>query len=379
MKIKFLTDSFVPTLATVVSVVNPKNPLQILSNVRIQTLSDENGTVYANLSSSDSEVWLQMRVDCMYADCGIDACVEAKPLLTALRNLGSNEVVMAFDSANNTVTFNYTNGKFSLPYEETDSWPTPAASADDSYEKRIENDKLATCISKTCFAVGNSEIRPIMNGIHFNFSEDYLTCVATDGHKLAIYKDLTVKSLDGECCFTLPTKPCSILMGILPVTIASYIKVVFCDNCAIFSNSMFALTATLVAGKYPNYNSIIPKDNDKTAILNKADFIAALKRVIPLGDSSQLVALEFTEDNMNISSTNYEYTRSASEDVKCEYQNKRFTIGFKGCTLLQLLQKIDCDTVEFSLKKPTSAGVLRETQSNNVYDYMSLAMPMVIQ
>lgn len=379
--IKFQTEDFLPSLAMVNTVVLAKNTLPILGDVRIETKADGNGGTYAELMTSDSETWLQMKAPLAEAEVGIVICIEAKGLLQALRNLGGKPVTMEIDDSKHIVKCDYGNGHFSLPYEDAQDFPLPIAAPDGAKTKLMDAKKMLTAIEKAGFATANDELRPVMNGVHFDFLPTCMISVASDGHKLAKYADLTVTCDEIEPSgFTMPKKPCSTLLNVLGSTVAGDIKVMFNDRCFTVNNTQFKMSARLIEGRYPNYDSVIPKDNDRIVTIAKNDFVAALKRVLPMGNAnSELVALSFSMGMMTISAEDFDFSKSASENVGCDYAQEEFTIGFKGSTLLQLLQNIDTDNVKVMLKDPSRAGVLCEDKPNGVYEYTSLIMPMLIQ
>lgn len=379
--IKFQTEDFLPSLAMVNTVVLAKNTLPVLSDVRIETKADGNGGTYAELMTSDSETWLQMKAPLAEAEVGIVICIEAKGLLQALRNLGGKPVTMEIDDSKHIVKCDYGNGHFSLPYEDAQDFPLPMAAPDGAKTKLMDAKKMLTAIEKAGFATANDELRPVMNGVHFDFLPTCMIAVASDGHKLAKYVDLTVTCDEIEPSgFTMPKKPCSTLLNVLGSTVAGDIKVMFNDRCFTVNNTQFKMSARLIEGRYPNYDSVIPKDNDRIVTIAKNDFVAALKRVLPMGNAnSELVALSFSMGMMTISAEDFDFSKSASENVGCDYAQEEFTIGFKGSTLLQLLQNIDTDNVKVMLKDPSRAGVLCEDKPNGVYEYTSLIMPMLIQ
>ena len=379
--IKFQTEDFLPSLAMVNTVVLAKNALPILSDVRIETKADGNGGTYAELMTSDSETWLQMKAPLAEAEVGVVICIEAKGLLQALRNLGGKPVTMEIDDSKHLVKCDYGNGHFSLPYEDAQDFPLPMAAPDGAKTKLMDAKKLLTAIEKAGFATANDELRPVMNGVHFDFLPTCMISVASDGHKLAKYADLTIACDEIEPSgFTMPKKPCSTLLNVLGSTVAGDIKVMFNDRCFTVNNTQFKMSARLIEGRYPNYDSVIPKDNDRIVTIAKNDFVAALKRVLPMGNAnSELVALSFSMGMMTISAEDFDFSKSASENVGCDYAQEEFTIGFKGSTLLQLLQNIDTDNVKVMLKDPSRAGVLCEDKPNGVYEYTSLIMPMLIQ
>jgi DNA polymerase-3 subunit beta len=382
-KITFMSDEILPSLAMVSSVVNPKNSLPILNDVRIETKDDGNGGTILVFMASDSETWLQMKSTCEESDKDVAICIEAKSLLQALRNLGGKRVEMTIDDDKHTVLCSYGNGRFSLPFDNANEFPLPIATIDDAKEKRIDAQKLLTAIEKAGFATANDELRPVMNGVHFDFYPYGMVTCATDGHKLAKYTDLTI-TFDGDANpvvdgYTLPKKPCHTLISVLANTVSGDVKISFNDRLVAMNNTMFKMTTRLIEGRYPNYDAVIPKENNKIALVDKAAFVSALKRVLPMGNSnSELVALGFNSGNMTISAEDFDFSKSASEDVCCDYTQEPFSIGFKGSVLLQMLQNIDGDVVKLAMSDASRAGVISEDKSHECYDYTSIIMPMLL-
>lgn len=380
--IYFKSDEFIPSLAMVNSVVLSKNSLPILSDVRIETKEDGFGGVCAELTTSDSETWLKMKTT-VYSntDVGVVICVDCKALLQALRNLEGKPVTMEINKEKHIIKCEYGNGHFSLPYENADEFPIPVSVTDNVKSKSIDAQKLLTAIEKAGFATANDELRPIMNGVHFDFLPNCMVSVASDGHKLAKYSDLTIVSNENETDgFTMPKKPCSTLLNVLSSTIAGDVDVMFNERCFVVGNSQFKMTARLIEGRYPNYNSVIPKNNNIEVIINRSNFISALKRVLPMGDTtSELVMLKFEYGSMAVSTENIDFSKSASENIVCDYKQEQMAIGFKGSVLLQLLQNIETANVKMILKDPCSSVVICEDKPNTVYEYTSIIMPMLIQ
>ena len=383
--IKFQTEDFLPSLAMVNTVVLSKNTLPILSDVRIEIKNDGQDGVYAALMTSDSETWLQMKAPLLEAEVGIVICIEAKGLLQALRNLGGKPVTMEIDDSKHIVKCDYGNGHFSLPYEDAQDFPLPMAAPDGAKTKLMDAKKMLTAIEKAGFATANDELRPVMNGVRFEFFADGMVAVASDGHKLAKYKDLTITYDNSEdqtiYGFTMPKKPCSTLLNVLGSTAAGDIKVMFNDRCFTVNNYQFKLTARLIEGRYPNYDAVIPKTNDKIVNVDKSAFISAMKRVLPMSSSTtELVSLTFADGMMTIASEDFDFSKSASENIPSDYPltSAPMSIGFKGSTLLQLLQNVDGDTVKMALADPSRAGLITEGTTNSVYEYTSLLMPMLL-
>lgn len=383
-KIVLNTEVFVPEMAKVNSVIAAKNALPILGDIRVETKDDGNGGVLAVLMASDSETWLKVNA-CVERDSEVDVvfCVEAKTWLQALRNLGNQMVTLELDDEKHIVACRYANGVFQLPYDDAAEYPMPVmASNGEEIKKRVDSRKMLTSLERAGFATANDELRPVMNGIHFDFFADGMVSVATDGHKMAKYKDLTITHNGTDPTvhgFTLPAKPSHILMNILSTTVVGDVTVAFDDRTVIVSNSQFVLTARLIEGRYPKYDSVIPTTSEIKVTINKADFVAALKRVLPMSATSELTAMTFSNGYVQVSAEDFDFSKSATERVECDYAGTGFAIGFKGSILLQLVQNIDTTNFCIQMTAPDRAGVITEDAQNAVYEYTSLIMPMMIQ
>ena len=381
MEFKFQTKEFLAPLSQVNAVVSAKNALPILSHVFIAIKEDGNGGVFAILLASDGEVWLQMKAPLISGDLGLKVCVNSSDLLKALKNLNDVAVAMTIDEERRIVTCDYGNGHFSMPYASTDEYPMPQLAIDAATERIIPCSSALTALEKVGFAVANDELRPVMNGIHFDFFKHAMVAASSDGHKLAKYCDAIITNEQQEedvCGFTLPKKPSTIAMNVLS-GLTGNVKIAFTDKAVVFSNAYFKLSARLIEGRYPNYDSVIPKECNTSATIGKNDMLQALKRVLPMGStSSELVTMRFENNNLKIETEDFDFSKSASENVACEYDARKspITIGFKGSTMMQLIANLDGDNVVMEMTEPSRAAVVYDTDKDR---YLSIIMPMLIQ
>lgn len=379
--IKFNVDELVPQIAMASSVVSPNNALPILSDLRLSTKDDGLGGTYLEIMASDGETWLQVKSTLTEAEVGIELCIAQKDFLQALRNLSGKIVSMAIDDERHIATCDYDSGHFSLPYDNATEFPMPIQDTEQSVVKRIGAERLLMAIEKAGFATANDELRPVMNGVHFDFMQDYMVAVASDGHKLAKHMDTTIKHETDEqnSGFTLHAKPSHVLMNALNKQTGD-VKVVFNERFVSVNNTTFKLSTRLIEGRYPNYDAVIPKDNDKKAVIEKKAFVSALKRVLPMSnDTVELVSLKLSNGKMEINAEDIDFSKAASEIVPCEYNGESIAIGFKGSTLLQMLTNISGEKVNLLLSDPSRAGIITDADENSFgYDYISLIMPMLI-
>lgn len=383
MRLQFNVDTLLPRISQCVGVVNSKNSLPILGDILFETKSDGNGGTCLLLTASDSETWLSVKSAITSADGDIKICVSATDIHKALLNLKGKDVEMTIDESKHVITCKHTNGHFSLPYESADDFPKAAELVDDVTTKMLVGSHLLVALEKAGFATANDELRPVMNGVHFDFFNYGMVAVASDGHKLAKFTDMEIKDEQADEAqvvgFTLPKKPANVIMNLLS-GYDGQIKMKFNDRAVTVNNTDFMLTTRLIEGRYPNYNCVIPSDNNVIVICNRADFIAAMKRVLPMSNtSSELVSVNVADKKLTLSAVDFDFSKSASEHIECDYAGAEITIGFKGSTMLAVLQNIDGEQIKISLKDPSRAGLFTPAANTETTEYVSLLMPMLIQ
>ena len=378
MEIKVQAKSLSAILKNAAKVVNPKNSLPILGDVLFETKND-----VLVVTVSDGEQWLSQKCEIISSDQELRFCVGATEFTNAINNIGDMPITITLDESTKVFVCEYSNGngKFSMPYENANEYPLSNIDTSDTKDFIVDSKKVLKAIELTGFATANDELRPVMNGIHFDFFEDGMVCATSDGHKLARYKDKTITSNNENGTtpnFTLPKKPANILMSILSA-LDGDVKLSFNDKAISINNKDFKLTARLLEARYPNYEAVIPKDNPITITADKNSLLNALKRVLPMAnDQSNLIELAFKNGCVTISATDIDFSKSAQEIVTCDCETE-INIGFKGSTLAEILKNINDDNIVIELSSPSRAGVFYSAFGLTKEEYLSLCMPMLIQ
>jgi len=375
MEIKVQSKELSSRLKMAAKVINSKNPLPILGDFLVETKGD-----VILVTASDSEQWLSLKCPIVSCDCEMRFCVPSADFLKAIDNLNDVVITLTLDESTHTITCDYGNGKFTMPYENADEFPLANMDTTDSKDVIIDGKKVLKAIELTGFATANDELRPVMNGIHFDLFADGMVSATSDGHKLARYKDKTVTREDDGTVpnFTLPKKPSNILMTILSA-IEGDVKLSFNDKAISVNNKDFKLSARLLEFKYPNYDAVIPKSSPITITADKNSLLNALKRVLPMAnDSSYLVELDFLNGQVVVSAKDIDFSKSASETVTCDC-DAELKIGFKGSTLIEILRNINDDNVVIELENASRAGIFFSAFELTRDEYLSLCMPMLIQ
>jgi DNA polymerase-3 subunit beta len=277
------------------------------------------------------------------------------------------------------VVINSENGRFSVVGQNGIDFPVlPVIKSDKKVSFTLGASVLLSGINRTLFATADDELRPVMGGVFVEAGTDGLTFVASDAHKLVRYRRSDAKA-DENASFILPKKPASLLKNILPKEDGT-VKVEFDDKNAFFTLSDYKVVCRLVEGNYPNYNSVIPKNNPRKVSIDRVEFYNSLKRVSVFSNqASNLVKLQFTGNQMMISAQDIDFSISAYERVKCRYEGEEMEIGFKSVFLLEILANLSSQDVHIELADPTRAGLFLPAENeNDASDLLMLLMPMMI-
>ncbi len=304
--------------------------------------------------------------------------LEAKRLLDILREFPEQPLTFDIDEETLKTDIVSLNGKFSVVGAPADEFPKQTElNEDEKSHVIIDAGVLETGINKTLFATANDELRPVMNGIYIALTTEHTTFVASDSHKLVKYQRTDVKS-ENEAAFILPKKPATLLKSILP-QVDGDVTIEFDSKNAVFVLPGYKLISRLTEGKYPNYESVIPK-NEKKLIVNRTEFFNTVKRVSVFSNqASNLVKIKMTGSELTISAQDIDFSISAYERIACQYDGEDMEMGFKSVFLNEILANMSSDEVVFELSDPSRAGVMvpfsKDIEEENE---LMLLMPMML-
>tara|TARA_Y100000385_G_scaffold290474_1_gene363731 strand:- start:4945 stop:6063 length:1119 start_codon:yes stop_codon:yes gene_type:complete len=348
---KFIVSSnyLLKQLQVLGGVINNSNSLPILDNFLFELQQSK-----LTVSASDLETTMATTM-AVESDSEGAVAIPAKLLLETLKTFPEQPLTFVIEE-NNTIEISSNHGKYALAYASADEFPK-AISLDNASSTVISSDILATAISKTIFAAGNDDLRPVMSGVFFQFSTDSLTFVATDAHKLVKYSRTDVKASE-TAEFIMPKKPLNLLKGILAGSDED-VRVEYNDSNAKFSFENSVLICRLIDGKYPNYEAVIPKENPNHLTINRNQFLNSVKRVsIFSNKTTHQIRLKIAGAELNISAEDIDYSNKAEERLTCDYQGDDMQIGFNSRFLSEMLGNLNADEVQLEMSMPNRAGIL---------------------
>ena len=374
MKFVVSSSELLGHLQAISRVISSKNTLPILDNFLFNLSGND-----LEITASDLESTLITRMKLENTDGDGTIALPARILLDALKEFSVQPLTFDINMETLAVVISSENGKFNVVGQNGIDFPAlPSIKKDKKFEFVINADVLLAGISKTLFATADDELRPVMGGIFVETSTDKITFVASDAHKLVRYQRTDAHS-DDNASFILPKKPASLLKNILPKE-AGPVTVEFDDKNAFFILSNYKVVCRLVEGNYPNYNSVIPKNNPRKITIDRVEFFNTLKRVSVFSNqASNLVKLQLNGNQVLVSAQDIDFSISAYERIKCQYEGDEIEIGFKSVFLVEILSNIGSQDVMIELADPTRAGLFLPVISDNESeDLLMLLMPMMI-
>lgn len=353
-------------------VINSKNALPILGDF----VFDIEGYTL-RLTASDSENTMQTSVELAESDGDGRFAIGNHDLLEAVKGFSEQPITFDADQQANLVKISYQNGLFSLPIEDADEYPTAQQVSEQAYTIVIGNNLLNDCINRSVFATAQDELRPVMNGIYFDLTPDCLAIVATDGHKLVRNKLFTIKSKQPSS-FILPKKPATLLKNLLGKD-GGDVTIRFDERNAEINYGDGTIQCRLIEGRYPNYNSVIPQNNPNQLHVDRQGLLAALRRVQPFANgSSNLIRFHVEGSTLQLDAEDYDFSKTATERMTCEYSGQPMSIGFKGSSFIEILTNFDCPEVIIQLADPSRAGLVLPSEQPENQDVLMLMMPMLL-
>ena len=374
MKFVVSSSELLGHLQAISRVISSKNTLPILDNFLFNLSGND-----LEITASDLESTLITRMKLENTEGDGTIALPARILLDTLKEFSVQPLTFDINPDTMAVEISSENGKFNVVGQNGIDFPAlPSIKKDKKFEFVINADVLLAGITKTLFATADDELRPVMGGIFVEAATDKITFVASDAHKLVRYQR-TDAHADDSASFILPKKPASLLKNILPRE-EGPVTVEFDDKNAFFNLSDYKVVCRLVEGNYPNYNSVIPKNNPSKITIDRVEFYNTLKRVSVFSNqASNLVKLQLKGNQVMVSAQDIDFSISAYERIKCQYEGEEIEIGFKSVFLLEILANIASQDVMIELADPTRAGLfLPVITDNESEDLLMLLMPMMI-
>ncbi len=372
MEFKVNSKELEKLLSKIIPAVPTRTPMPILENFLFE-VKDGQLTIYA----TDLEISLKSSLN-IVADENIKIVVPARLLNDVVRSLKDTTIHFKL-MANKKINIVTDMGKYTISYLDADEFPEiPSVETDknakDINEVMINGEELRSAFEKCAFAMSKEEMRPAMMGTLFEFRDDGLRFVTTDGHRLVNMLNKNIKAAFNQL-YVVPERAVSVLLKILN---EKDVKIHLTKTYVSFKLNDIELITRLISQKYPDYASVIPLENEFFMKVNTRDIHEAIKRMMLFSTSStRRVKFSISTDALEISAEDLDIGASGEEKVICEYKGDALEIGFNSAYVNDVLTHLSSEEeVIFKLHSPTKAVVIEPVQKKENLDLMMLLMPV---
>lgn len=367
MKFNINSGELVKSLSAVIGAVPVKATLPILETVLFEAEDKR-----LKMTASDLEINIIEYLDADVESPGAVA-IPARRLLETLRQLPDIPLFFEVDDKAQ-VRFRTDKGDYKLAGEKPEDFPD-LPELNDGKSIKIPTKILKDAIRKTSFAVSSDDHRPAMMGVFFDIGLEESRIAATDGHRLVrlVRSDITSTN---ELSFIAQEKALTLAYRALE---GQDCEMVITDNHLSFESKKTMIISSLINEQYPKYETVIPKENDKTLKINREQILAAVKRVSVFSSMTmRQIRMKLAPDEVIVSSEDIDMSSEAKESVAAEFSDEEMEIGFNSRYLIDVLSNIDDLEVVFEFSTPNRAGIVRPSVQDDNEDMLMLVMPVML-
>ena len=343
-----------------------RTTLPILGCVYIEATDNE--TIFR---STDLELTIEINVPSSLEKTGSTA-LPLKTLLEITNELPETRITIEVDSKNRAKIQTDT-GDYDLMAKAPEEFPQPLVQENQS-EINIPGKELKEIINATSFAVSRDELKPALTGVLFKFTQEGFIAVSTDGHRLVRHKrkNLISKTFQGE--IIIPKKFLSYM--------SSYLSqdevVLFIGESQLSARIKKDVISTRIIGeKFPDYESVIPKENNKELKSEKDVLLGAIRRVsIFSNKSTHQVAMSLSSEFCQITTEDPEKSSKAVESVEATFEGEDLTIGYNAEYLKDVVNHVPGKTILAKFSTPVSAALFSSMSEEKDIENLMLLMPI---
>jgi len=373
MEITVSRQELLRELTATQSVVERKTTIPILSNFLIEAADDK-------LTITGTDLDQSMKTSCPAKVKKAGACtIPARKLYDYIKLLGDGDISIKL-LENHWVQIRAGRSNTKMVGMARANFPQVPEFPESSVTK-IPTSSLKNLISKTIFAISNEESRYTLNGALLVLKAESLTMVATDGHRLAHIEKSgeSLANISGEKKTLIPRKALAELQSLLSASDEEYLEFADDDQTLFFRIGHRTLTSRKLTGQFPNFEAVMPRDNNKFVVVRSEDLNVSIQRVAQFADErSGAIKLRLEQNELKISSSSTD--SGESEDViETPYNFDPIMVGFNSSYLLDFLKATgNTGEVRLEFKDAQSAGQMRPEDGADDYKYRYIIMPMRI-
>ena len=369
---KFIIEraTLLKTLNHVQNIVEKRNTIPVLSNVKIEALGDG-----ISFKATDMDTEITEITDAKIIETGATTA-PAHMLYDIVRKLNDgSEIEISFPDEKGQLSIASGRSKFSLSTIAVEDFPVIAADTLPT-NFAMAKEELKDVIDRTQFAVSTEETRYYLNGLYIHAKTEgetkVLRIVATDGHRLACVESPLPAGAEKMNGVIIPRKTVAEIRKLLDDSKTENVSISLSENKIRFMLEDITLTSKLIDGTYPDYERVIPTGNNKILEVSVKELSSAVDRVSVVAERTRAIKL-ITSKNHVVLTTSSPDLGSALEEVEAKYEHDALEVGYNFRYLLDILNEIKGDNVEISFSDSSSPSVIHDTSDSSA---IYVLMPM---
>jgi len=365
MKITVEQGTLLKALAHTQSIVERRQTIPILANVLLEATGET-----VSLKATDNELEITEKIPAKVEEEGA-ITVPAHKLYDIVRRLpDGSELSVAFSEETNQVNIVSGRSKFALASIAPEGFPSMARE-ETPFSFDLPAAQLLMLINQTGFAVSVEETRYNLNGIYLHEKEGKLVAVATDGHRLACAKAVLPEGAKDIPGVIIPRKTIAEVSKLASENVEN-LHISLSANQIRFMMNEVELSSRLVDGTYPDYEKVIPANNDKVLEADAKALANVIERVAVVSEKSRGIKLSLRENLLQVSATAVD-EGSAEDELDAVYTSEDLDIGFNYRYLLDILAQIKGQNVKMTLQDGVSPVILQDAADTTA---LFVLMPM---
>jgi len=351
-------------LAAVSASIPSKTTLPVLSNILFEAKED---CVW--MSGTDLDVAVRVKVPADVQEQG-RLTAPGKKLQEITRELPEQPVEVA--TRGEQIEMKCGRSHFKLNGLPADEFPT-LPEVDFSEAWSVTGKDVNRLIHHTVFAVSTEESRPILNGVLWELRDGSMRMVATNGHRLARMGVPAESSGAPSADFIVPPNALQQVQRLFKD--GDTLEVARSGNHLGFRADSTEVYTRLIEGSYPNYDQVIPRDNDKVATIDKKALESAVRRMaVVASDQTHRIRLKFEPGRVHLNVLTPDLGEGHDE-LEIGYEGEELEIGFNANYLLEVLRYMPTDDIDLAFKAPERAATIVPAGDDDI-DYLCLVMPL---
>jgi DNA polymerase-3 subunit beta len=363
MELKIDQEALSNRLNLALAIIPPKTPFPILSNVMVKAGGDE-----LSITATNLDISVTTSLEAAVSGEGSQT-IPARRWWEIVKELPSGQIDVS--GKEGLLKMVSSTGEYQVMCPQAEDFPQiPELEREKTFS--LDMEILNRLIDKTSYAVLADGTRPVLSGVLLEYGPFGIRSVATDGHRLVFF-ELSGPSGESALKAVVPPKALSLLAR---VESAESVDVFMDEGDIWFTSGSDRVYSKLISGNFPDYEQVIPKDNDKFMLVDKDRILASVRRVSILSQSdTHQVKLSVSSGKLTVSASAADIGE-AHEEIEVDYDGEDFEIAFNARYLLDSLRHVDGERVKLGFKTSVSACVIEPESPEVGEKQLCLIMPL---